>query len=332
MESLDPVLLSRIQFGFTISFHILFPAFTIGLAAWLAVLELLWWLRDRAIYGEISRLWTKVFAVSFGMGVVSGVVLSYEFRHQLERTVGARGSILGPLLSYEVLTAFFLEAGFIGVMLFGRDRVPRPCTCCRPASWRWARSSPPSGSCRPTAGCRRRRATRCRTACSIRSTGRPSSSTVLPLSVLHMVAAAFLTTAFAVGGIGAWYLLAGRRADHGRIMVGMAVSIIVWLAPLQLLLGDMHGLNVRDHQPAKLAAMEGHWETQRGAPLILVAWPDMEQERNHLELAIPRIGSLILTHSWDGEVVGLKAFAPQDRPPAPIVFWSFRLMVGSGCS
>jgi cytochrome d ubiquinol oxidase subunit I len=151
-----------------------------------------------------------------------------------------------------------------------------------------------------------------------------------PYRFMHMVAAAFLTTAFVVGGIGAWYLLASRRADHGRVMVGMAVSIIVWLAPLQLLLGDMHGLNVRDHQPAKLAAMEAHWETQRGAPLILVAWPDMAEEINHFDVAIPKIGSLILTHSWDGEITGLKAFAPPDRPYAPIVFWAFRLMVGVG--
>jgi cytochrome d ubiquinol oxidase subunit I len=331
MEALDPVLLSRIQFGFTISFHILFPAFTIGLAAWLAVLELLWWLRDRAIYGEISRLWTKVFAVSFGMGVVSGVVLSYEFGTNWSGLSERAGSILGPLLSYEVLTAFFLEAGFIGVMLFGRDRVPRPVhvlSACVVAlgtliSSFWILSAnswmqTPQGFALQD------------------GVFHPVDWTAIvfnpsfPFRFMHMVAAAFLTTAFAVGGIGAWYLLAGRRADHGRIMVGMAVSIIVWLAPLQLLLGDMHGLNVRDHQPAKLAAMEGHWETQRGAPFILVAWPDMEQERNHLELAIPRIGSLILTHSWDGEVVGLRAFAPADRPPAPIVFWSFRIMVGVG--
>jgi len=331
MESLDPVLLSRLQFGFTISFHILFPAFTIGLAAWLAVLELLWWLRDRAIYGEISRLWTKVFAVSFGMGVVSGIVLSYEFGTNWSGLSERAGSILGPLLSYEVLTAFFLEAGFIGVMLFGRDRVPRPvhvASACIVAlgtliSTFWILSAnswmqTPQGYALQD------------------GVFRPVDWTAIvfnpsfPYRFMHMAAAAFLTTAFAVGGIGAWYLLSGRRADHGRVMVGMAVSIIVWLAPLQLILGDMHGLNVREHQPAKLAAMEGDWRTQRGAPLILIAWPDMEQEMNHFELAIPRIGSLILTHSWDGEVTGLKAFEPQDRPPAPIVFWSFRIMVGIG--
>jgi cytochrome d ubiquinol oxidase subunit I len=331
MESWDPVLLSRIQFGFTIAFHILFPAFTIGLAAWIAVLELLWWLRDRAIYGEISRLWTKVFAISFGMGVVSGVVLSYQFGTNWSVLSDRAGNILGPLLSYEVLTAFFLEATFIGILLFGRDRVPRPVhvlSACMvalgtliSAFWILAANSwmqTPQGH-------------------ELRDgvfypvdwaaiVFNPS----FPYRFLHMVAAAFLTTAFAVGGVGAWYLLASRRPDHARVMVGMAVSVIVWLAPLQLVIGDLHGLNVRDHQPAKLAALEAHWETQRGAPLILFAWPDMEQERNRAEVAIPKLGSLILTHSWDGEIVGLKAFAPQDRPYAPIVFWSFRIMVGIG--
>ncbi|MGH6930520.1 MAG: cytochrome ubiquinol oxidase subunit I, partial [Dongiaceae bacterium] len=306
-------------------------AFTIGLGAWLAVLELLWWLRDKAIYGEISRLWTKVFAISFGMGVVSGVVLSYQFGTNWSVLSGRAGNILGPLLSYEVLTAFFLEATFIGILLFGRDRVPRPVhvlAACMvalgtliSAFWILAANSwmqTPQGH-------------------ELRDgifypvdwsaiVFNPS----FPYRFFHMVAAAFLTTAFVVGGIGAWYLLTGRRADHGRVMVGMAASLIVWLAPLQLVIGDLHGLNVGEHQPAKLAAIEAHWETQRGAPLILFAWPDMEQERNHAEIAIPRLGSLILTHSWDGEIIGLKDFAPEDRPNAPIVFWSFRLMVAMG--
>jgi cytochrome d ubiquinol oxidase subunit I len=331
MESLDPVLLARIQFGFTIAFHILFPAFTIGLAAWLAVLELLWWLRDGAIYGEISRLWTKVFAISFGMGVVSGIVLSYQFGTNWSVLSERAGNILGPLLSYEVLTAFFLEATFIGIMLFGRDRVPRPVhvlSACMvalgtliSAFWILAANSwmqTPQGH-------------------ELRGgVFYPADWSAIvfnpsfPYRFLHMVSAAFLTTALAVGGVGAWYLLRQRRADHGRIMVGMALSIIVWLAPLQAVIGDLHGLNVGEHQPAKLAAIEAHWETQRGAPLILFAWPDMAEERNHAEVAIPRLGSLILTHRWDGEITGLKAFAPEDRPPVPIVFWSFRLMVGLG--
>jgi cytochrome d ubiquinol oxidase subunit I len=331
MESLDPVLLARIQFGFTIAFHILFPAFTIGLAAWLAVLELLWWLRDRAIYGEISRLWTKVFAISFGMGVVSGIVLSYQFGTNWSVLSERAGNILGPLLSYEVLTAFFLEATFIGIMLFGRDRVPRPVhvlSACMVAlgtliSAFWILAA---NSWMQTPQGHELRGGIFYPADWEAIVFNPS----FPYRFLHMVAAAFLTTALVVGGVGAWYLLAQRRADHGRIMVGMALSIIVWLAPLQAVIGDLHGLNVGEHQPAKLAAIEAHWETQRGAPLILFAWPDMAAERNHAEVAIPRLGSLILTHRWDGEITGLKAFAPEDRPPVPIVFWSFRLMVGLG--
>jgi cytochrome d ubiquinol oxidase subunit I len=331
MDSLDPVLLARIQFGFTIAFHILFPAFTIGLAAWIAVLELLWWLRDRAIYGEISRLWTKVFAISFGMGVVSGVVLSYQFGTNWSVLSDRAGNVLGPLLSYEVLTAFFLEATFIGIMLFGRDRVPRPVhvlSACMVAlgtliSAFWILAA---NSWMQTPQGHELRDGVFYAADWTAIVFNPS----FPYRFAHMVAAAFLTTAFVVAGIGAWYLLTGRRPDHARIMIGMAVSIFAWLAPLQLAIGDLHGLNVRDHQPAKLAAMEGHWESQQGAPFVVFALPDMAEERNRAEVAVPKLGSLILTHSWSGEVIGLKAFAPEDRPPAPIVFWSFRLMVGLG--
>jgi len=331
MDTLDPVLLSRIQFGFTIAFHILFPAFTIGLAAWIAVLELLWWLTDRPVYGEISRLWIKVFAISFGMGVVSGVVLSYQFGTNWSGLSEKAGNILGPLLSYEVLTAFFLEATFIGVLLFGRDRVPRPVhvlSACMVAlgtliSAFWILSA---NSWMQTPQGYELRDGVFHAVDWWAVVFNPS----FPYRFMHMVAAAFLTTAFAVAAIGAWQLLSGRNVAHGRVLVGMAASIIVWLAPLQLFLGDLHGLNLRDHQPAKLAAMEGHWETRTGAPLILFAWPDMAQEKNHLELAVPKLGSLILTHDWDGEVIGLKAFAPADRPHAPLVFWSFRIMVGVG--
>lgn len=331
MDSLDPVLLSRVQFGFTIAFHILFPAFTIGLAAWIAVLELLSWRTDRAIYGEISRLWIKVFAISFGMGVVSGVVLSYQFGTNWSGLSEKAGNVLGPLLSYEVLTAFFLEATFIGVLLFGRDRVPRPVHVLAAgmvalgtlisAFWILAANSwmqTPQGH-ELIDG-----------VFHAVDWGAIVFNPSFPYRFMHMVAAAFLTTAFAVAGIGAWQLLSGHNSAHGRVLVGMAFSIIVWLAPLQLVIGDLHGLNVRDHQPAKLAAMEGHWRTQRGAPLILFAWPDMAAEENRLELAVPKLGSLILTHTWDGAITGLKAFAPEDRPYVPLVFWSFRIMVGIG--
>lgn len=331
MDTLDPVLLSRIQFAFTIAFHILFPSFTIGLAAWLAVLEFLWLRSARPLYLELIRLWTKVFAVSFGMGVVSGVVLSYQFGTNWSVLSDRAGNILGPLLTYEVLTAFFLEAGFLGIMLFGRRRVPRGvhffATCMVALGtlistfWILAANSwmqTPAGY-------------------EIRDgvfyaadwaavVFNPS----FPYRLLHMVAAAFLTTALVVGGIGAWYLRTGKSVPHGRVMLGMALSIIVWLAPAQLVIGDLHGLNVRDYQPAKLAAIEGHWQTREGAPLVLFALPDQQAATNHLEVAIPKLGSLILTHAWDGEVIGLDAFPPRDRPSVAILFWSFRLMVALG--
>ena len=332
MESLDPVLLSRLQFGFTISFHILFPAFTIGLAAWLAVLELLWWLRDRAIYGEISRLWTKVFAVSFGMGVVSGIVLSYEFGTNWSGLSERAGSILGPLLSYEVLTAFFLEAGFLGIMLFGWERVPKWvhffATCmvalgtAISAFWILSANSwmqTPAGFTVDAEG-----------VLHVKDWWQVIFNPSFPYRFAHMVAAAYLTTAFIVAGIGAWYILRGQSAAHGKIMLGMGLSILVWLAPLQLVIGDLHGLNTREHQPAKIAALEAHWETQRGAPLILFAVPDPKVETNHFELALPRLGSLILTHEWDGEIRGLKSFPTQDRPNPIIPFFAFRIMVGIG--
>ncbi|HUL04845.1 MAG TPA: cytochrome ubiquinol oxidase subunit I [Candidatus Acidoferrum sp.] len=327
----DPALLARLQFAFTVTFHIIFPSFTIGLSAYIATLGVMWVRTGEDRYQQLMRFWTKIFAVSFAMGVVSGIVLSYEFGTNWSRFSLTVGNVIGPAIGYEVLMAFFLEATFLGVLLFGFSKVP---------PWLYVLSAAIVAFGTATS------AFWILSANSWMQTPqgyalqdgvfRPVDWTAIvfnpsfPYRFMHMAAAAFLTTAFAVGGIGAWYLLSGRRADHGRVMVGMAVSIIVWLAPLQLILGDMHGLNVREHQPAKLAAMEGDWRTQRGAPLILIAWPDMEQEMNHFELAIPRIGSLILTHSWDGEVTGLKAFEPQDRPPAPIVFWSFRIMVGIG--
>jgi cytochrome d ubiquinol oxidase subunit I len=332
MESLDPVLLSRIQFGFTISFHILFPAFTIGLAAWLAVLELLWWLRDRAIYGEISRLWTKVFAVSFGLGVVSGVVLSYEFGTNWSVLSERAGNILGPLLSYEVLTAFFLEAGFIGVMLFGRDRVPRPVhvlSACVVAlgtliSTFWILSA--NSWMQTPRGFRIGEDGLLYPTDWLEVIFNPS----FPYRFAHMVTAAYLTTAFVVAGIGAYYLWRRRHVQHARVMFGMAMIMAVFVAPMQLVIGDLHGLNTFEHQPAKVAAMEGLWDTQKGAPLVLFGWPDQGEETTKYSLEIPKLSSLILTHDLEGEVKGLKEWPPDERPPVAWVFWSFRIMVGIG--
>jgi len=332
MSELDPLLLSRIQFAFTISFHIIFPSFTIGLAAWLVVLEGLWLKTGKQIYAEISRHWIKIFAVSFGMGVVSGVVMSYEFGTNWSELSRRGGNVIGPLLSYEVLTAFFLEAGFLGIMLFGRERVPKWvhffATCmvalgtAISAFWILSANSwmqTPQGFTVDDQG-----------VLHVADWWKVIFNPSFPYRFTHMVAAAYLTTAFVVGGIGAWYILRDRSAAAGRIMLGMALSLIVWLAPLQLVIGDLHGLNAREHQPAKIAAVEAHWETRRDAPLVLFAWPDVKTESNLYEIAIPDLGSLILTHEWDGEVRGLKSFPPEDRPNPIIPFFSFRIMVGIG--
>jgi cytochrome d ubiquinol oxidase subunit I len=332
MFDLDPLLLSRIQFAFTISFHIIFPSFTIGLAAWLVVLEALHLKTGKAIYAEISRHWTKIFAVSFGMGVVSGVVLSYEFGTNWSELSRRGGNVIGPLMSYEVLTAFFLEAGFLGIMLFGRGRVPKGVHFFATAmvalgtviSAFWIVSAnswmqTPVGYRVAEDG-----------VLHVEDWWQVIFNPSFPYRVAHMVAAAYLTTALVVAGIGAWYILRERSVPHGKIMLGMGLSLLVWLAPLQLVIGDLHGLNTREHQPAKIAALEAHWETQRRAPLILFAIPDPKAEKNHYELAVPALGSLILTHEWDGEVRGLRSFSPEDRPNPIIPFFAFRIMVGIG--
>jgi cytochrome bd ubiquinol oxidase subunit I len=332
MPELDPLLLSRIQFAFTISFHILFPSFTIGLAAWLVVLEALWLKTGKAIYRQIALHWTKIFAVSFGMGVVSGVVLSYAFGTNWSELSRRGGNVIGPLLSYEVLTAFFLEAGFLGIMLFGWDRVPKwvhffsSCMVALgtaiSAFWILAANSwmqTPAGFRIAEDG-----------VLHVTDWWQVIFNPSFPYRFAHMVTAAYLTTAFIVSGIGAWYILRERSVAHGRIMLGMGLSLLVWLAPLQLVIGDLHGLNALEHQPAKIAAVEAHWDTERGAPLILFALPDPKAEKNNYEIAIPRLGSLILTHEWDGEIRGLKSFSPEDRPNPIIPFFAFRIMVGIG--
>ncbi|RDD63050.1 cytochrome ubiquinol oxidase subunit I [Ferruginivarius sediminum] len=328
---LDPLLLSRIQFAFTVSFHIIFPSFTIGLAAWLAVVEGLWLYTGRRVYYELARFWTKIFAVSFAMGVVSGIVMSYEFGTNWSQFSNIAAPVIGPLLAYEVLTAFFLEASFLGIMLFGWNRVPRGvhfATTCIVAvgttvSAFWILSA--NSWMQTPAG-------------FAIENGRfvPTDwfelifNPSFPYRFMHMVTAAFLSTGLVVGGVGAWYLLRRRNLPHGRIMVAMAVGLLAVLAPAQLIIGDMHGLNTMEHQPRKVAAMEGHWETKTGAPLILFAVPDQEAQTNHFEIGIPNLGSLILTHEWNGEVHGLDQWAPEDQPNVPIVFYSFRVMVGIG--
>ncbi len=329
MPSLDPLILARVQFAFTVSFHILFPAFTIGLASYLAVLEGLWLWTKRDEYRELYRFWVKLFAVSFGMGVVSGVVMSYQFGLNWSRFSDGGGAVLGPLLAYEVLTAFFLEAGFLGIMLFGWNKVGRGlhffATCMVAigtlvsAFWILSANSwmqTPQGYAIVNG--------RFEPADWLEIIFNPS----FPYRLVHMTLAAYLSTAFAVGGVAAWHLLRGRRDPAVRRMFSMAMWMAAIVAPIQILAGDSHGLNTLEHQPAKVAAMEGDFDTRAGQPLILFGMPDMETLTTRWAVEIPKLGSLILTHSFDGEVKGLKDFPPGDRPYAPIVFWSFRIMVG----
>jgi cytochrome d ubiquinol oxidase subunit I len=329
LEALD---LARIQFAFTIAFHIVFPAFSIGLASYLAVLEGLWLWRKQDVYLDTYRFWLKIFAVVFGMGVVSGLVMSYQFGTNWSVFSDKTGPVIGPLMGYEVLSAFFLEAGFLGVMLFGMKRVPRAwhfgatllvaVGTLFSAFWILAVNSwmqTPQGF-------------------EINAVGQyvpvdwvevvfnPS----FPFRLVHMVLAAYLTTAFVVGAVGAFHLLKNRDNASARLMFSMAMWMATIVAPLQIVAGDMHGLNTFEHQPLKIAAMEGHYETHEGAPLILFGLPDSEAAETRYAVEVPNMASMILTHHWDGEVRGLEEWPREDWPNVPLVFWSFRIMVGLG--
>lgn len=330
---LDPILLARIQFAFTISFHIIFPAFTIGLASFLAVLEFLWLRTKNNDYLDLYNFWKKIFAIAFGMGVVSGIVMAYQFGTNWSVFSLKASNVIGPLLGYEVLTAFFLEASFLGIMLFGRGRVSDTMhfvsTCIVAigtlisAFWILAANSwmqTPQGF-------------------EIAADGRLNPTNWLEIifnpsfyyRFPHMVVAAFLTTAFVVGGVGALYLLKKRFVPQAKIMLAMATIMAALVTPIQIYIGDAHGLNTLEHQPAKLAAIEAIWETQKDVPLLLFALPNQEEESNKWEVKVPHLGSIILTHTLGGEIKGLKEWPKEDRPPVAIVFWSFRIMVGIGC-
>jgi cytochrome d ubiquinol oxidase subunit I len=328
----DALALSRLQFAFTISFHIIFPSFSIGLASYLAVLEGLWLRTGNDKYLRLYDYWVKIFAIAFAMGVVSGVVMSYQFGTNWSAFSQATGNILGPLLGYEVLTAFFLEASFLGIMLFGRHLVGPGlhfiATCIVAfgtlVSAFWILSA--NSWMHSPDGYELREGVFYATDWTA-----IIFNPTFPYRLVHMVIAAYLTTAFVVAGIAAILLLKRRAPDESSTMLKMAFGLIVVLAPLQLVAGHEHGLSVYDTQPSKLAAMEGHWETWEGrAPLILFAWPDEANETNLYEVKIPEIGSLIVTGSWDGAITGLKEWPPEDRPNVPLVFWSFRVMVGIG--
>jgi cytochrome d ubiquinol oxidase subunit I len=333
MFGLTALDLARIQFGFTVSFHIIFPAITIGLASYLTVLEALWLWKKDEVYTDLYHFWSKIFAVNFAMGVVSGLVMAYQFGTNWSHFSAFAGSITGPLLAYEVLTAFFLEAGFLGVMLFGWHKVGPglhffatamvAVGTLISATWILASNSwmqTPQGF-EIIDG-------RVVPVDWLQVIFNPS----FPYRLVHMTLAAYLATALFVGASGAWHLLRKRATPAVCTMLSMAMWMIVAVAPLQIVVGDAHGLNTLHHQPAKIAAIEGHWSNQpgQGVPLILFGWPDMAEQRTRFAIEIPYLGSLILTHSTKGQIRGLSEFPPQDRPNSTVVFWSFRAMVGLG--
>ncbi|UXU73877.1 MULTISPECIES: cytochrome ubiquinol oxidase subunit I [unclassified Paracoccus (in: a-proteobacteria)] len=334
MLGFDALELARIQFAFTVSFHIIFPAFSIGLASYLAVLNGLHLWTGREIYLKIFNYWKTIFAVAFGMGVVSGITMSYQFGTNWSVFSDKAGPVIGPLMGYEVLSAFFLEAGFLGVMLFGREKVgPKlhflatlmvAVGTLGSAFWilsvnSWMQT--PQGH-------------------AINEVGQfvpvdwwaivfnPS----FPYRLVHMVLAAYLTTALVVGAVAAWHLLRDRANPAARTMFSMAMGMLITVAPLQIIAGDLHGLNTLEHQPAKIAAMEGHFEShpQGGAPLILFGLPNANEQRVDYAVQIPYLSSLILTHDLTSPLPGLKDFPADERPPVAIVFWSFRIMVALG--
>ncbi len=328
---LDATLLARIQFAFTVSFHIIFPAFSIGLAAFIATLLVRWRMTGEDHLHRLARFWTKVFAVSFAMGVVSGIVLSYQFGTNWARFSTVVGNVLGPLLGYEVLTAFFLEASFLGIMLFGWNRVSANLHVTAAilvaigtsvsAFWILAANSwmhTPQGH-------------------EIRNgiafpvdfwaiVFNPS----FPYRFAHMFTAAYLTTSLVVLAVGARYLLTNRYEAEAKTMMRMGLGMVAILAPLQAMIGDLHGLNTAQYQPAKVAAMEAHWDGSKPAGMVLFAIPNEKEERNDYEISIPNLASLIITHDPNGLFKGLKDFPASERPPVKPVFFAFRAMVGIG--
>ncbi len=333
-DGLDATMLARIQFAFTVSFHFIFPAFSIGLASYLAVLEGLWLKTGKEIYLDLFKYWRKIFAIAFAMGVVSGIVMSYQFGTNWSVFSDKTGPVLGPPMAYEVLTAFFLEAGFLGVMLFGMDKVGKKLHyfatlmvaigTCISAFWILSVNSwmhTPTGY-------------------EIAANGQfvPGDSwwdiifnPSFPYRLVHTLMAAYLTTAFVIGGVAALHLLRNKMDMRARKMFSMAMWMAALVAPLQIFAGDLHGLNTLEHQPAKVMAMEGHFDSHPdGAPLILFGIPNSEEKRIDYAVKIPKMGSLILKHDPNAPLDGLDTIDDDKEPPVGMVFWSFRIMVGIG--
>jgi cytochrome bd ubiquinol oxidase subunit I len=328
---LDPVLLARLQFAFTIIYHIIFPAFTIGLSAYIATLCVIWMRTGKEHYRTLAQFWTKIFAVSFAMGVTSGIVLSYQFGTNWSRFSAVLGNVIGPMIGYEVIVAFFLEATFLGVMLFGWNRVPPWLHTLSAIAVATGTLMSAFWILSANSWMQTPRGYEMRDGVAypldwLDIVFNPS----FPYRLAHMVTAAYLTTSFVVLAVGARYVIAGKHLDHGHTMLRMAVGFAAIVAPLQLFIGDQHGLNTLKHQPTKIAAIEAHWDGSTPGELVLFAWPDEKAETNRFAITIPHGASIMLTHSWDGLFPGLKNFAPQDRPPVLPPFFAFRAMVGIG--
>lgn len=329
---MDAVDLARLQFAFTIGFHILWPTFTIGIAWFVTLLSALWWRTGKVVYRDLMRFWMRIFALGFGMGVITGIVLSYEIGTNWAGFSRSVANVLGPLFMYETLTAFFLEAGFIGIMLFGEGRVSKgahffaclmvSCGALMSATWIIAANSwmqTPAGAVADADGI-----------FHVVDWASVIFTASFPYRLAHMVTASFLTGSFVVAGVSAFHLWRRQHIAASRTAFSLAMWLALVLAPTQIFIGDLHGRNTLKEQPTKLAAMEGLWDTTKGPAMTVIAWPDMAAQRNLYALDIPHLASLYLTHSWDGEVQGLKAVPPSDQPNVPVVFFAFRIMVGVG--
>lgn len=328
---LDPILLSRIQFGFTIGFHILFPTLTIGLALFIAIMEGRWLMTGDQLYLTICKFWSKIFALTFGMGVVSGVVLSYELGANFGPFMQKAGGVVGSLFVLEVLAAFFLESGFLGVMLFGWNKVS-------PKLHYFSTLMVMFGTLISALAIMSVNAWMQTPAGFHEINGQYVVSSWWQVifnpsyfpRALHMVSSSYLTTCFVIAGVSAWYLLQNKHKAVSQYSFRFSLMAAVVMSLTQIFLGDHLGLNVHRTQPLKTAAVEAVWETQKGAPFLIFAVPNDKTEKNRYAISIPKMASLLNTHDLNGELIGLKSVPPQDRPPTWIPFYGFRLMVGIG--
>jgi cytochrome d ubiquinol oxidase subunit I len=325
------LLLSRLQFAFTVSFHIIFPSFTIGLAAWLTVLEAFHMATGKPVYRRLFEFWLRIFGVTFGLGVVSGIVLAFEFGMNWSRLSEVTGPIQGPLLTYETFTAFALEASFFGVLIFGRNRVP-------PLVYLFSTAMVALGTTFSAFWIMVNNSWMQAPVGYVLEKGVfvPTDwkaiifSPVVWVRFPHMLIAAYLTGAFCVAATGAWYRLNGKFAAEGMLMLRMGLFLAAVLVPTQLFFGHLNGDYVHERQPAKFAAIEGRWHDEQPAGEVFIAIPDEGREENHFELKIPYLGSLIASMRLDSKEIGLDSFPKQDRPPVVIPFFAFRVMVGCG--